>query len=55
MQKTVRCISALDKTVRYPVPYDVLVLGVGAMSNTFGVPGVKENALFLKVSTWFLL
>ncbi|KAI8907016.1 pyridine nucleotide-disulfide oxidoreductase-domain-containing protein [Powellomyces hirtus] len=30
------------------VPYDKLVIGVGAMNNTFGVPGVRENARFLK-------
>ncbi|KAI8819689.1 uncharacterized protein EV422DRAFT_533942 [Fimicolochytrium jonesii] len=30
------------------VPYDKLVIGVGAINNTFGVPGVRENAQFLK-------
>lgn len=28
--------------------YDKLVIGVGAVSNTFGVPGVYEHAFFLK-------
>ena len=30
------------------VPYDVLVIAVGTNPQTFGTPGVKENALFLK-------
>jgi NADH:ubiquinone reductase (non-electrogenic) len=30
------------------VSYDKLVIAVGAQPNTFGIPGVKENALFLK-------
>lgn len=48
-QNTVHCVSALDSSVKYPVPYDVLVIGVGAMPNTFGIPGVQEYAFFLKV------
>ncbi|MBI2431524.1 MAG: FAD-dependent oxidoreductase [Candidatus Hydrogenedentes bacterium] len=28
--------------------YDFLVLGVGAVNNTFGIPGVAEHAMFLK-------
>ncbi|KAI8802917.1 pyridine nucleotide-disulfide oxidoreductase-domain-containing protein [Cladochytrium replicatum] len=35
---------------RFLVPYDKLVIGVGAQNATFGVPGVKENANFLKTS-----
>ncbi|KAJ3042930.1 hypothetical protein HDV00_006237 [Rhizophlyctis rosea] len=30
------------------IPYDKLVISVGAKNNTFGVPGVKENTHFLK-------
>ena len=30
------------------LPYDHLVIGVGAEPNTFNIPGVKENAFFLK-------
>lgn len=33
------------------VPYDYLVVNVGAENQTFGIPGVKENACFLK-ETW---
>jgi NADH:ubiquinone reductase (non-electrogenic) len=30
------------------VPYDMLVVGVGAENATFGIPGVRENSCFLK-------
>ncbi|KAJ5490981.1 hypothetical protein N7539_002548 [Penicillium diatomitis] len=30
------------------VPYDKLIIAVGAVSQTFGTPGVQENALFFK-------
>ncbi|KAK5201942.1 NADH:ubiquinone oxidoreductase [Cryomyces antarcticus] len=30
------------------VPFDMLVVGVGAENATFGIPGVRENACFLK-------
>ncbi|KAF2686877.1 FAD/NAD(P)-binding domain-containing protein [Lentithecium fluviatile CBS 122367] len=30
------------------VPFDMLVIGVGAENATFGIPGVRENSLFLK-------
>ena len=32
----------------WELPYDVLAIAVGAESQTFGVPGVREHALFLK-------
>ncbi|MEM6742790.1 MAG: NAD(P)/FAD-dependent oxidoreductase [Pseudomonadota bacterium] len=32
----------------HPIRYDWLVLAFGGVSNDFGVPGVKENALFLE-------
>ena len=32
----------------YELTYDFLVIGVGALSNTFGIPGVSEHAYFLK-------
>jgi NADH:ubiquinone reductase (non-electrogenic) len=32
----------------FSIPYDVLVLGVGATTNTFGTPGAMEHCLFLK-------
>ncbi|KAI5457731.1 hypothetical protein BGZ63DRAFT_393627 [Mariannaea sp. PMI_226] len=30
------------------IPYDMLVVGVGAENATFGIPGVRENSCFLK-------
>ena len=47
--KTVHCRSSLD-TNKDPisVPFDRLVIAVGALSNTFGIRGVQENVLFLK-------
>ncbi|RDA86265.1 hypothetical protein CP532_5086 [Ophiocordyceps camponoti-leonardi (nom. inval.)] len=30
------------------IPYDMLVIGVGAENATFGIPGVRENSCFLK-------
>lgn len=30
------------------IPFDMLVVGVGAENATFGIPGVRENACFLK-------
>ncbi|KAF2752599.1 external NADH-ubiquinone oxidoreductase-like protein [Pseudovirgaria hyperparasitica] len=30
------------------IPFDMLVVGVGAENATFGIPGVRENGLFLK-------
>lgn len=33
---------------QFSVPYDVLIVAVGSVNNTFGVPGVEENAFFLK-------
>ncbi|KAK3721531.1 NADH:ubiquinone oxidoreductase [Vermiconidia calcicola] len=35
-------------TPQTSVPFDMLVVGVGAENATFGIPGVRENACFLK-------
>lgn len=35
----------------FELPYDVLVVAVGAVNNTFNTPGVKENCFFLKEAT----
>lgn len=40
------CIA--DGEHRFALPYDRLAIAVGAKSNTFGIPGVSEHALFLK-------
>lgn len=44
----VKCQSYLKPDLVYDLDYDHLVIGVGALSNTFGVPGVDEHACFLK-------
>jgi NADH:ubiquinone reductase (non-electrogenic) len=46
-QQLVRCRGVSDKH-EFQVDYDILVIAVGAISNTFNVPGVVEYALFLK-------
>ncbi|CRK12418.1 hypothetical protein BN1723_009725 [Verticillium longisporum] len=35
-------------TSQTEIPYDMLVIGVGAENATFGIPGVRENSCFLK-------
>lgn len=30
------------------IPYDILIVAVGAVNNTFHTPGVQEHAFFLK-------
>lgn len=40
--------SASDQSYEFEIDYDVLVLGVGATTNTFGTPGAMEHCLFLK-------
>ena len=51
--KSVRCESVECDNVAceirdFDVPYDDLIVAVGASTNTFGVKGVKEHCLFLK-------
>eukprot|EP01112_Ceratiomyxa_fruticulosa_P023714 TRINITY_DN9197_c0_g1_i1.p1 TRINITY_DN9197_c0_g1~~TRINITY_DN9197_c0_g1_i1.p1 ORF type:complete len:483 (+),score=85.11 TRINITY_DN9197_c0_g1_i1:207-1655(+) len=45
--KTISCKSALHQNP-FSMSYDGLVVAVGAEPNTFGIPGVKEHAYFLK-------
>ena len=42
-----RCENVLDHA-SFQLPYDVLVIAVGAVNNTFNIPGVEQFALFLK-------
>lgn len=35
----------------FEVSYDYLIIAVGAVPNTFGVPGVQEHAMFFKEAT----
>lgn len=46
-RKAVCCRSPFSGE-EFDVRYDVLVIAVGAVSNTFGIEGVAEHALFLK-------
>ncbi|KAJ3391054.1 hypothetical protein HDU84_006569 [Entophlyctis sp. JEL0112] len=48
--KRVHCSSSFEGFSRdsFSVQYDSLVLAIGAVSNTFNIPGVAEHALFLK-------
>ena len=36
------------EVVSRTMPYDYLICAVGAETQTFGIPGVKENACFMK-------
>ena len=45
--RKVNCSGVSDGHL-FDVSYDVLVIAVGAVSNTFGVQGVSEHAFFLK-------
>ncbi|CAG8458914.1 4448_t:CDS:10 [Ambispora gerdemannii] len=48
-KQIVHCTSNLEKKRdKFSLSYDTLVIAVGANSNTFGIPGVGEYALFLK-------
>lgn len=47
-KRIVNTESDLKPGLTYDLKYDKLVIGVGSLSNTFGVPGVIENACFLK-------
>lgn len=40
--------SRQGRTYEKVIDFDYLVIGVGAMNSTFGIPGVQENACFLK-------
>ena len=46
-QRKVFCRGSVDGEV-FQYPYDLLVIAVGAISNTFRVPGVAEHALYLR-------
>ncbi|KAH9611848.1 hypothetical protein KSS87_019527 [Heliosperma pusillum] len=52
VNKKVNCRSTqnadLNGKAEFTVEYDYLVIAMGARSNTFNIPGVEENAHFLK-------
>lgn len=46
----IQCKNALDGN-EFSLPFDILIIGVGAVSNTFGIEGVEQYGLFLKELT----
>ncbi|KAI9475754.1 MAG: FAD/NAD(P)-binding domain-containing protein [Benjaminiella poitrasii] len=48
--QVIHCTSSIDNPERktFSLDYDQLIISVGAYSKTFGIPGVKEYAYFLK-------
>lgn len=46
-RRMVRCVSTHGQEA-FDVAYDLLIIAVGAKVNTFNIPGVVENAFFLK-------
>jgi len=46
--KLVHCSTSSGQYFEYTIPYDKLIIGVGYQPNDFGIPGVKENAFFMK-------
>ena len=47
-EKSIAYCEGKFKGTPFEVQYDKLVVAVGAISNTFGIPGVEEHAKFLK-------
>ena len=47
LQKQISCTDIRGEKIQ--LGYDYLVLAVGAEPATFNIPGVKENAMFMKV------
>ena len=46
--EAVVCEGSQCSIDEFELPYDRVVIAVGATTNTFGVPGVREHCLFLK-------
>lgn len=46
--KQLKCTTSTETKDTFTIDFDHLVIAVGAYSNTFGIPGVKEHAFFLK-------
>jgi NADH dehydrogenase FAD-containing subunit len=44
----VQCKEDECEIAEIVIPYDRLVVAVGAKVNTFGIPGVEEHCFFLK-------
>ena len=48
VMRTILCRGIEGGSGVFDLSYDTLVIAVGAVSNTFNVPGVAEHALFLQ-------
>src|SRR5258706_9011079 len=44
---SIECIE-LDTNSVFTLKYDILLIAVGELTNTFGIEGVKEHAYFLR-------
>ncbi|MFA5011769.1 MAG: FAD-dependent oxidoreductase [Ignavibacteria bacterium] len=47
LNRNVKCLD-VDTKRQYEIDYDYLVIAVGEVTSTYGIKGIKENALFLK-------
>jgi len=46
-EKHITCLDA-DSKIKYDLKFDILIIAVGEITNTFGIKGIYENSLFLK-------
>jgi NADH:ubiquinone reductase (non-electrogenic) len=44
-ERRVRCVSAIEPGLAFEVPFDHLVIAIGARANDFGIPGVARWAV----------
>lgn len=49
-------MEAADEKYVFEMPYDILVYAIGAETNDFNVPGVKQHTFYFKDlgRVWFL-
>ncbi|KAL4780095.1 nucleotide-binding domain-containing protein [Aspergillus varians] len=47
-EKGTRKVNKWEQSETFEVPYDKLIISVGAISKTFRTPGVKDNAIFFR-------
>ena len=47
LNNSIECVDVDTKRI-YSLNFDYLVIAVGEVTNTFGIEGIRENALFLK-------
>ena len=42
------CGPQVDDKYVFEMPYDILIYAIGAETNDFGVPGVKQHTFYFK-------